>query len=63
MAKIKERKFYKKICKNCKEPFTAYRPHALYCSTACRAEYWRKTHPYLPAEELRQIKERLGISE
>lgn len=60
MAKNKE---YKKICKNCGEIFTAYRPHAKYCSDSCRMHHWRITHPYLTPEELKQMKERLGISE
>ena len=62
MAK-KEKTTYGKICKNCNETFEAYRPHAKFCSTACRAEFWRKTHPFLSAEELKKIKERLGIVE
>jgi protein-arginine kinase activator protein McsA len=64
MAKIKERKVYKgKICKNCGGKFEAYRPHAKFCCTACRAEFWRKEHPQLSAEERKMILSKLGIQE
>jgi len=61
MAKKKERKIYHKVCENCGERFTAYRPHAKFCSNSCRAEHWRELHPYLSAKELEQIKKRLNI--
>lgn len=50
-------------CKNCNKDFTAMRSWARYCSDACRIAYFRKTHPQLSPEELKEIKERLGIRE
>jgi len=29
----------------------------------CRVEHWRKQHPHISPEELKQIKDRLGIQE
>ena len=51
----------KRICKNCGKEYMARRKWAKYCSDACRIAYFRKTHPQLSPEELKQIKERLGI--
>lgn len=59
----KKEKGYPKVCQNCNKSFIAKRPHAKYCSGPCRMEFWRRTHPYLPPEELKNIKERLGIQE
>jgi hypothetical protein len=56
-----QKKTYKRKCENCNKDYIAKRPHSRFCSTACRAEFWRKTHPRLTPDELKQIKERLGI--
>ena len=58
-----KRKIYNKTCKNCNHPFTAYRPHAKFCSDSCRMEYWRKKHPMLTADERKQIMDKLNIKE
>jgi len=60
MAKFK---FNKRRCKSCGEGFMATRFWHEYCSDVCRVAYYRKTHPQLSPEELRQIKEKLGIKE
>jgi len=52
---------YKKVCKNCGKIFSALRPHAKYCSSSCRMQAWRITHPYITPEELKEMKDRLGI--
>ena len=62
MKKNKRAK-YQRICKNCKISYIAKKPHSKFCTSICRMEYWRKTHPQLTAAELRAIKERLGIQE
>ena len=61
MSKKSIKKVYNKICENCNDDFTASRPHAKYCSDSCRMEKWRSTHPYLTPEELKAMKEKLGI--
>ena len=53
----------KRKCKNCGEEFIATRGWSRFCSSACRLKYWRRGHPYLPPEELKRIKEKLGIQE
>lgn len=55
------KKTYKIKCLNCGKSFIAYRPHAKFCCAACRAEHWRKEHPYIKPEELEEIKKKLGI--
>jgi len=56
-----QEKTYKRKCDNCGKEYIAKRPHSKFCSTICRAEFWRKTHPRISPEELKQIKEKLGI--
>jgi len=53
----------KRICKNCDEEYEATRLWQKFCSDRCRTAYYRKTHPQLSPEELKQIKARLGIRE
>jgi len=54
---------YDRKCKNCNTAFVAHRPHAIYCSSSCRMEYWRKGHPTITAEERKQILDKLNIKE
>jgi len=60
MAKFKPER---RTCKNCGKSYTAMRYWAKYCSASCRIAYFRKTHPHISPEELKQIKDRLGIQE
>lgn len=53
----------KRNCLNCNKLFKAVRKWHNFCQSKCRVEYWRKLHPHLDPEELRQIKEKLGIQE
>lgn len=57
-------------CAGCGDPFEAKRPHARYCSDACRARHWKGTgsdRPHPDGERvLRVVKgltdcERLGL--
>jgi len=50
-------------CKSCGKTFTAMRSWARYCDASCRMAYFRKTHPLLTPEELKQIKDRLGLND
>lgn len=34
-----------KTCEECGESFAALRPHARFCSEACRWQHWAKRHP------------------
>lgn len=58
MAKFKPER---RKCKNCGKEYTAIRSWAKFCSDTCRIANYRKSHPQLSPEELKQIKERLGI--
>ena len=58
-----KRKQYDRKCKNCNNDFIAYRPHAIYCSSSCRMEYWRERHPTITAGERKQILDKLNIKE
>lgn len=50
-------------CKNCNKSYVAKRFWAKYCSSTCRIAYYRKIHPKISPEDLKQIKEKLGIKE
>jgi len=60
LAKFKAEK---RICKNCDEEYEVSRYWQKFCSDKCRTAYYRKTHPQISAEELKRIKDRLGIRE
>ena len=62
MAKFKH---ITRNCKNCGKPFMATRKWHWYCPNGgkCRVAHWRKLHPHIDPEDLKQIKEKLGISE
>jgi len=61
---MKEYKPYKPIIKNCEfcgRKYLSKRKHSRFCCVTCRATAWRKEHPYLTTEELKEIKSKLGI--
>jgi len=60
---MKKFKPIKRNCKYCGKTFTAIRSWHIFCPNngKCRIAYYRKTHPYLSPEELKEIKSKLGI--
>lgn len=61
----------KRLCKykKCKEgpggtrkEFIAIRHWHFYCDDPCRVKDWREKHPNLSPKELKEIKEKLGMT-
>ena len=58
---MQENKPEVKICEECGNEYYPTRSWQKFCHPDCRMANWKKKHPYITPEELKEIKEKLGI--
>ena len=50
-----------KICEECGKEYPPNRSWQRFCHPDCRMANWKRQHPYITPEDLKEIKEKLGI--